>query len=255
MRLIKAPEINCYCKKVSNNQYGTSAMLLLYKDSRYDMAILDETYGPLGWTVDYKVIKDCLYCTVSVFDKHIGQWVSKTSNGTESNMEAQKGEASDALKRAGFLWGIGRELYTAPQIYVPLRQGEYNGNKLNFGVDFHVAEIGYDGANNINRLVIVDNNNNIRWKWGYEPPKEEVKQEAPKKIADNPQKVSPISVQTYKKLLHFLGFEDADKECENSKKALADSKVWMEKNLGQVIYPTMLTNEHVELIEKAINTK
>ena len=45
-------------------------------------------------------------------------WVCKEDTGTESNTEAEKGLASDSFKRAGFNWGIGRELYTAPLIYV-----------------------------------------------------------------------------------------------------------------------------------------
>lgn len=252
MRLIKAQEINAYCKKVSTGKYGASALLLLYKDSRYDMAVLDEEYGPCGWSVDYKEIKGCLYCTISVWDGQHSQWVSKTSNGTESNMEAQKGEASDALKRAGFLWGIGRELYTAPQIYVSLNPNELDGNKLRFGVDFHVAEIGYDDARNINRLVIADGNNNVRWSWPKDAPK---KQEAPQKIMEAPQQVSGISVQTYKKLIHFFGFDDAERDGEKSAKALADSKNWMVQNFGQVIIPTKFTNEMVEKVESFINHK
>lgn len=253
MRLIKATEINAYCKRVSSNSHGTSAMLLLYKDSRYDMAILDELYGPLGWSVDYKIIKDCLYCTVSVYDKESGQWISKTSNGTESNMDPQKGEASDALKRAGFLWGIGRELYTAPQIYVPLYQGEYNGNKLNSNVYFRVAEIGYDDDRNINRLVIVDGNNTIRWKWGYEPPKEEVKEE-PQKTPQPSKKVSPNAVKAYRDFIHAFGFNDKDRNSDLSQDALTEVKDWMMENYGEVIHPTQFTEEMVERIYKTIES-
>lgn len=255
MRLIKAQEINAYCRKVSNTPYGTSAMLLLYKDSRYDMAVLDELYGPLGWSVDYKLIKDCLYCTISVYDKETNQWISKTSNGTESNQDPQKGEASDALKRAGFLWGIGRELYTAPQISVPLNQGEFNGNKLNFGVEFHVAEIGYDEDRNINRLVIVDKQNIIRWKWGYEPPREEVKQKAPEKTSQPQNKVSPNAVKAYKDLIHCFGFDDRDKNCDMSTDAVSTAKEWMIENLGEVIHPTMLTEEMVQKIYQTIESE
>ena len=94
---------------------GTS--LLLYKTARTDYALLDETVGPERWQCSYSDIKGNLFCDLSIrFDD---AWVTKSNCGTESNMEAQKGEASDAMKRAGFAWGIGRELYTAPFIWVP----------------------------------------------------------------------------------------------------------------------------------------
>ena len=113
------------------------ASLLLYKDARVDMKILDELYGTFGWQKTYQKIGDSMFCTISVYDKEKQQWISKQDVGTESNMEATKGEASDAFKRAGFNFGIGRELYTAPFIWVP-------GDLMNSKYDkFHVEEIGY----------------------------------------------------------------------------------------------------------------
>ena len=93
------------------------ASLLLYKTARTDYALLDETVGPERWQCSYSEVKGNLFCDLSV--KFVDGWVTKSNCGTESNMEAEKGEASDAMKRAGFAWGIGRELYTAPFIWVP----------------------------------------------------------------------------------------------------------------------------------------
>lgn len=93
------------------------ASLLLYKTARTDYALLDETVGPERWQCSYFEVKGNLFCDLSV--KFDDGWVTKSNCGTESNMEAEKGEASDAMKRAGFAWGIGRELYTAPFIWVP----------------------------------------------------------------------------------------------------------------------------------------
>lgn len=93
------------------------ASLLLYKTARTDYALLDETVGPERWQCSYFEVKGNLFCDLSI--KFDDGWVTKSNCGTESNMEAQKGEASDAMKRAGFAWGIGRELYTAPFIWVP----------------------------------------------------------------------------------------------------------------------------------------
>ena len=115
----------------------TGASLLLYKDARVDMKILDEMYGTFGWQKSYEKIGDSLFCKISVFDTAKNQWISKEDVGTESNMEATKGEASDAFKRAGFNFGIGRELYTAPSIWISggLLKGKYD--------KFSVTEIGY----------------------------------------------------------------------------------------------------------------
>lgn len=93
------------------------ASLLLYKTARTDYALLDETVGPERWQCSYFEVKGNLFCDLSV--KFEDGWVTKSNCGTESNMEAEKGEASDAMKRAGFAWGIGRELYTAPFIWAP----------------------------------------------------------------------------------------------------------------------------------------
>lgn len=92
--------------------------LLIYKDARVDQAILDETVGQMNWRKSYQVIKDNLYCSIELWDEEKKQWVSKQDCGVESNTEKEKGEASDAQKRAGFVWGIGRELYSAPFIWV-----------------------------------------------------------------------------------------------------------------------------------------
>ena len=94
------------------------ASMLLYKNARIDMAILDEVYGPENWQRDHKEIKGVVYCGIGVYDEHKGLWVWKWDAGTESNTEKEKGEASDSFKRAGFNWGIGRELYTTPPIYL-----------------------------------------------------------------------------------------------------------------------------------------
>lgn len=115
MRALEASEIEV--RVGTCNPKGVS--LLLYKDSRCDMRILDETFGVMGWRDSYQSINGELFCTIEVWDAEKSQWIAKQSNGTPSNMEAEKGRASDAFKRAGFMLGIGRELYTAPFIWIP----------------------------------------------------------------------------------------------------------------------------------------
>lgn len=98
--------------------YKSGVTFLLYKNARVDMAILDETVGEMNWQRNHKEVKGNLYCGIGIA-KGAGEWVWKWDCGTESYTEKEKGEASDAFKRAGFNWGIGRELYTAPFIYLP----------------------------------------------------------------------------------------------------------------------------------------
>jgi len=111
-RDLKADEIDCRIAQVK--QAGLS--LLLYKDARVDMDILDETVGNMNW--QRKHLRDNANCIIEIWDKEKGQWISKEDTGTESFTEKEKGLASDSFKRAGFNWGIGRELYTAPFIWI-----------------------------------------------------------------------------------------------------------------------------------------
>ena len=113
-RDLKADEIECRVAQVSREGKGFS--LLLYKDARCDMNILDEAVGAMNWQRTHT--RDNANCIVSIWDEDKKVWVSKEDTGTESNTEAQKGLASDSFKRACFNWGIGRELYTAPFIWI-----------------------------------------------------------------------------------------------------------------------------------------
>lgn len=98
---------------------GNGVTLLLYKDARVDQNILDETFGIFGWQRSHQLIDGNLYCTVSVRNPETGEWIHKQDVGKESNAEKEKGQASDSFKRACFNLGIGRELYTAPFIWIP----------------------------------------------------------------------------------------------------------------------------------------
>ncbi|MDF2805012.1 MAG: hypothetical protein K0S61_4917 [Anaerocolumna sp.] len=153
---------------------AAGCILLLYKDARCDMKILDEVFGPLGWEREHQVINGNLFCTIRVYDVEKGMWVSKQDVGTESNTEKEKGQASDSFKRACFNLGIGRELYTAPFIWISLNQGEYSerNNRLsvNSSVRFRVKDIDYNEASEISSLEIVDNKNIVRYKLGDKTP-------------------------------------------------------------------------------------
>ena len=112
-RNLYAEEIECRVNQI--NEKGLT--LLLYKDARCDMNILDETVGAKNWKRRHT--RDNANCIVSIFDEEKKEWIEKEDTGTESNTEKEKGLASDSFKRACVNWGIGRELYTAPFIYIP----------------------------------------------------------------------------------------------------------------------------------------
>lgn len=149
-RTLSAEEIECRIGMVSEK--GLS--LLLYKDARCDMNLLDEVVGPMSWQRKHELINGHLHCTVSIYNEATGQWVSKSDVGSESNTEATKGEASDSFKRACFNWGIGRELYTAPFIWIDKSIANIQGKKCSD--KFKVKSISYDENRNINSLVIIN---------------------------------------------------------------------------------------------------
>jgi hypothetical protein len=173
-RKLKADEISVKVKQVTEKPGKISAMLLLYKDARVDMAILDETVGPKDWQNEYSVIKENLHCTVSIWDKDKSMWIHKSNVGTESDTEAEKGEASDAFKRACTNWGIGRELYSGPPIWVDLYEGETyksGSGKLGCKARFSVSDISYDDNGDIEFLSIADSKRNIRFSFGNDSRK------------------------------------------------------------------------------------
>lgn len=156
-RKLKADEIDCRIGQVKN----TGISLLLYKDARCDMNILDETVGPLNWKRIHT--RDNRNCVVSIWDDDKKEWVSKEDTGTESNTEAEKGLASDSFKRACVNWGIGRELYTAPFIWIDAEKCKITSTKDKFGKEkfrcfdkFKVAKLTYTKDGSIDALAITE---------------------------------------------------------------------------------------------------
>lgn len=164
-RTLHPGEIDCRVAQI--NDKGLT--LLLYKDARCDMNLLDETVGPMNWTRCHS--RENANCTVSIYDSEREIWISKEDTGTESNTEAQKGLASDSFKRACVNWGIGRELYTAPFIYI--KAGNYEtkqmkNGKLGCKTRFAVKDIRYNDAREIVALAIIRQDNQaIVYQTGY----------------------------------------------------------------------------------------
>lgn len=185
IRLLKASEIECRVGTMKSD--GCS--LLLYKDARVDMRLLDETFGAMNWKRSHEVIDGNLYCTISIWDESKKEWISKQDVGTESMNEKEKGQASDSFKRAGFNWNIGRELYTAPFIWIKLDASEVNNRngKPSTYTKFLVKEIGYNEHREINKLVISDEKGKVRYSMGgkVEQPRQEHPKIEQKEIDDD----------------------------------------------------------------------
>ncbi len=164
VRLLREDEIECRVSVI--NEKGLS--LLLYKDARVDQRILDETFGAFGWKRSHQCIDGNLYCTVEVFNKETGEWVAKQDVGTMGYTEKEKSQASDSFKRACFNWGIGRELYSAPFIWIPvgktvIQMKEDKDKKKHYYCNdhFRVDSIAYNDNREISELVIKNDKNQI----------------------------------------------------------------------------------------------
>lgn len=158
-RTLRADEIECRVGMIKDNGFS----LLLYKDARCDMRILDE--ADVKWTRRHYECKGNLFCEVGIYDTELGQFVYRSDCGTESNTEKEKGEASDSFKRACFNWGIGRELYTSPFIWINGNVKKENGKNTPTFKSIKVAEIEYtDGK--ITKLRIVGDGKTI-FEHGY----------------------------------------------------------------------------------------
>lgn len=184
-RLLRADEIETRVSTCTDK----GVTLLLYKDARADMNILDETVGAFGWKREHT--RDNANCTVSIWDDVKKQWIAKEDTGTESNTEKEKGLASDSFKRACFNWGIGRELYTAPFIYISADKVkiEPKNGKASTYDKFEVSAIGYDEHKSINMLVVVNSKTKAEV---YTIGK---KTSAPK--PQPPKETPPLPTQTY----------------------------------------------------------
>ena len=164
MRNLRKDEIEVRVASTQNNV----AQLLLYKTARTDAAILDETFGQFNWQCSYSEIKGNLFCTISVRDPNTNEWISKSDCGAESNIEKEKGEASDAFKRAGFKFGVGVELYSTPRIKIPIEESDmYNGR---FCQTFSLKDIEISPDHKITSLTIQDRRGNVRYTYNAQKP-------------------------------------------------------------------------------------
>jgi Uncharacterized protein conserved in bacteria len=162
-RKVKASEIDVKVSKM----YESGASLILYKDARVDQNILDESVGNTRWQKHHRVEGDFVFCNIAIYDEESKQWIEKEDVGdcTFETNEATKAIISDSCKRAGVAWGIGRELYTAPNIFFEkseLKNLEYNEDGQCICYDrFVVTDIKYDENGSIQSVNILNKNTKI----------------------------------------------------------------------------------------------
>lgn len=216
IRLLTKDDIDV--RVAQTNTYNNNGLqvvkvnLLLYKDARVDMKVLDELFTPMGWKRTHRQIGDRLYCCVEVYNSETKEWICKEDVGVESNTEAEKGQASDSFKRACVNWGIGRELYTAPRIVVELKENEYTKDqnlKIKVWATFSVKSIGYDKkTRTITSLEIQDRYGNIRYRMEQEQQQPaqttqpaQTKTRRTSKVKEEPQQYQPVPEDTYWKIV------------------------------------------------------
>lgn len=224
-RELKADEIEVRISQVKPK--GIS--LLLYKTARTDANLLDETVGPENWENDFKVVDGVLYGGIGIYDERKDRWNWKWDAGTESNTEAEKGRASDAFKRAGFKHGIGRELYTAPFIWIPAERCKIENGKC--FEKFEVKEIQYTNQEiasltiiNQKKEVVYTMNGKLPSKAFNGPKKASVEDKA--YISSN---ASEEQLRTLLKAYNLESFEDLTDE-QAKKAIMAINKRKVENN-------------------------
>ena len=212
IRLLSKEDIEVRVAQTLAGNNKVRVNLLLYKNARVDMKILDELFTPMGWKRTHKLIGDRLYCCVEVYNPETKEWICKEDVGVESNTEAEKGQASDSFKRACVNWGIGRELYTAPRITIELNENEYTkdqNSRIKVWAYFSVKSIGYDSkTRTITSLEIQDKYGNVRFSMGgsvqqsQSEPSQAVKaRRAAKANSPAPAAYQPMSEEMYWKIV------------------------------------------------------
>ena len=182
-RALRAEEIDCRVSQVKQN----GCTLLLYKDARCDQSILDETVGCMNWMRHHS--RDNANCIVSIWDAEKAQWIEKEDTGTESNTEKEKGLASDSFKRACFNWGIGRELYTAPFIWIPAEACDIQSKGQGYTTydRFEVKAIDIQQKKIVGLQIVNCKRGAVVYSYGT--LRGNIAQNAPSKPADAPERV------------------------------------------------------------------
>ena len=219
---------------------GSGFSLLLYKTARTDAKYLDQVVGCLNWQKKFYLLDKTLYCSVGIYHDERKEWVWKDDCGSETQVEAEKGQSSDAFKRAGFAWGIGRELYSAPVIWVKITQ------EITIKTKFVVKSIDYDKNNEIKSLEIATEKGELVFSYGLGKKVAQTSQKEPKQ-KDNDGFVDlhnerPIQTHQLSAILDYaLSLSD-------ERKSKFDN--WLDKEYGVKDFAQLTEKQANEIIEK-----
>ena len=216
-RNLRADEIECRLNLVKEN--GVS--LLLYKDARCDMNILDETVGEYNWKREH--LRENANCIVSLWDNEKKEWISKEDTGVESYSQKEKGLASDSFKRACVNWGIGRELYTAPFIWVTDCNIRQAGNKYTCNDKFQVSKMKVEQGN-IVELEIINLNKKGQAVYTYKKAK-----------ADKAENVTKEMVKSLSDKIKIKGLEESNITEHYKVNSLSDMTIIQYKNAMKLL--------------------
>lgn len=154
-RLLNADEIEVRPQSVKNGK----ATMLLYMNSRIVTDLLDETVGNMNWCSEFQSVDGKVICRIGIWDDEKNMFIYKSDTGSESNIEAEKGQFSDCYKRCLSRWGVN-ELYTAPNIVI---DDDGYGNR-----GYYVSLIRYDEqARKITELHIANKFDKEVFNWKY----------------------------------------------------------------------------------------
>lgn len=223
-RKLKANEIEVRIGSTTKKTFT----LLLYKDARVDMALLDEVVGVGNWQREHKILGNDIYCRVGIWDNDKNCWVWKEDAGSSGSIEVEKSKASDSFKRACVNLGIGRELYTSPEIKIWKNDENDDSYKYNH---YFVKDIDYKD-NEISKLIICEEKSGevvfsfpkgVRVSQATEkaPKKPDVLEEATKGIGDSFLEESAISEETKQKVQELTGHFSAER-FENFRKYMKE---------------------------------
>ena len=213
-RFLRADEVDV--RVAMARQSGVQ--LLVYKDARADMNILDETVGPMNWQRQH--VNGNANCVVEIWDSEKKQWIAKEDTGSESNTEAAKGLASDSFKRACTNWGIGRELYNLPFIWVKADRITVTkrGERWVCENRFSVTEMEFDEDGKPLKLTITADGKTV-YSYGKPVP-------APAPVQAAPAPAPEPAPRPARKVL-------GDAVKINAAGATAEQKKWLRENLSQ----------------------
>lgn len=166
-----ADQIECRVGQTSEKGFS----LLLYKTARVDADILDQVVGQFNWQKRYYEVRGLVICSIGIYFADRKEWVWKDDTGSAGSIEEEKSICSDAQKRSAFCWGIGRELYSSPFIWVSKDTGFTQRDR------FDVKEIAYDQNGKISKLLIVETKTGgVAYSYGCKEKVAQTSQKAPK---------------------------------------------------------------------------